>query len=450
MSQDITTPIITYIPTPTVDLSSVTPIINSAESVLNSALSVYETATDKVTTLSLANIIQQAQATLSYYGELEAYATATNEADKASIASAAATASAVMKELFDSRAYLSGKNPSLGGNSALIAVFAVFFIIHFLYGGYVRQWWFMISWSMGLILEVIGYVGRVWLSKNINSFNAYVMQLVCVTIAPCFLMAGIYFILAQVTVIIGLKYSLLKPMWYSNFFIFCDVTSIVIQAVGGAIAAVDLGNFESTDTGAHIMVAGLAFQVFSMGLFQFFWYLFLFKAYRDYKKNGSQNFPPRYALIRSEKLFIPFLVAVSLSVIFVFVRSIYRLIELAEGFSSILAVDEIYFMILEALMMCLAVLSLTLIHPGYVYGRRSKIVVKGHVMYRYEEGLDTESERGFSDYEEEHGFSSGDEQDDLKAKANIKTSKFKKMFSFKKTQNSENLEKSEDVREEIN
>ncbi|GME89091.1 unnamed protein product [[Candida] boidinii] len=175
-------------------------------------------------------------------------------------------------------------------------------------------------------------------------------------------------------------------MWYSNFFIFCDVTSIVIQAVGGAIAAVDLGNFESTDTGAHIMVAGLAFQVFSMGLFQFFWYLFLFKAYRDYKKNGSQNFPPRYALIRSEKLFIPFLVAVSLSVIFVFVRSIYRLIELAEGFSSILAVDEIYFMILEALMMCLAVLSLTLIHPGYVYGRRSKIVVKGHVMYRYEEG----------------------------------------------------------------
>ncbi|GME73007.1 unnamed protein product [[Candida] boidinii] len=437
MSQDITTPIITFIPTPSVDLSSVTPIINSAESVLNSALSVYETATQKVTTLSLANIIQQAQATLSYYNELEAYATATNEAEKASIASAAATASAVMKDLFDSRAYLNGNNPSLAGNAVLIGVFSIFFGIHFLYGFYVRQWWFMCSWSMGLILEIIGYAGRVWLSKNIESFNAYVMQLVCVTIAPCFLMAGIYFILAQVTVIIGLKYSLLKPMWYANLFIFCDVTSIVIQAVGGGIAAVDLGNYGSTDKGAHIMVAGLAFQVFSMALFQVFWYLFLFTAYRDYKQNGSKNFPPRYALIRGEKLFVPFLVAVSLSVIFVFVRSIYRLIELAEGFSSTLAVDEIYFMILEALMMCLAVLALTLIHPGYVYGRRSKIIVKGHVMYRYEEGLDTESEREFSDYEEEH---------DLKAKANKSSPKFKKMFSFKKkfsfkkTPESENLE----------
>lgn len=56
-------------------------------------------------------------------------------------------------------------------------------------------------------------------------------------------------------------------------------------------------------------------------------------------------------------------------------RSIYRVVELAEGWSSKLAVDEIYFMILEGLMMSLACFVLTVLTPGVAYGRHSHIYV---------------------------------------------------------------------------
>jgi hypothetical protein len=49
----------------------------------------------------------------------------------------------------------------------------------------------------------------------------------------------------------------------------------VLQAVGGALTAT-ASSKESSDTGVDIMIAGLAFQVFSLGVFmavciEFFW-----------------------------------------------------------------------------------------------------------------------------------------------------------------------------------
>ena len=56
-------------------------------------------------------------------------------------------------------------------------------------------------------------------------------------------------------------------MWYSYIFISCDLLSIVLQAIGGGMAASATQNGDSTTSGTHIMVAGLAVQVASMSLF---------------------------------------------------------------------------------------------------------------------------------------------------------------------------------------
>ncbi len=50
--------------------------------------------------------------------------------------------------------------------------------------------------------------------------------------------------------------------------------------------------------------------------------------------------------------------------IFIFVRSCFRVAELKEGFDGKLANDEVTFMILEGAMIILAVISLTILHPG--------------------------------------------------------------------------------------
>lgn len=52
------------------------------------------------------------------------------------------------------------------------------------------------------------------------------------------------------------------------------------------------------------------------------------------------------------------------------VRSIFRLIELQEGFNGDLANDELTFMILEGPMIIIAAALLTAFHPGIALGRQ--------------------------------------------------------------------------------
>lgn len=51
----------------------------------------------------------------------------------------------------------------------------------------------------------------------------------------------------------------------------------------------------------------------------------------------------------------------------VFIRSVYRVAELSEGFDSDLANDEVTFMILEGAMIAIAGILLTLAHPGFAF-----------------------------------------------------------------------------------
>ncbi|KAG7896389.1 hypothetical protein KL908_000903 [Ogataea polymorpha] len=368
----------------TTELASYSSVYVSAASVFDSATSVLATVTAEVSSKSLAIIVEQAKATMSYYSLAQAAATITDPGAASSASAEAAVASAIMKELFDDNSFYGGNAPSLGGNIALLVVMSVFLAMQVVYGAIYRNWWFFTCFTCGLILEVLGYCGRIWSSQNIMSFNGYVLQLVCLTLAPCFIMAGIYYTIGEMTIIMGQMYSLLKPMQYSLIFIMCDITALVLQAIGGGVASNALSLFESTRGGADIMVGGLAFQVFSIALFQFFWYIFLFRCYRSYRKHGDDSFDPQYASVRKRQVFLVYIGFISLAVIFVFIRSIYRLIELAQGFSGHLAVTEIYFFILEALMMALAICLMLITYPGAVYGRNTKIEVDKSVRGLFE------------------------------------------------------------------
>lgn len=162
---------LTSIPTElTVPYETVTSVLDSAVSYQNSALSVIATATDSVSSISLINDILQAQATINYYSVLQSIATATATPSAAYVE--AAQASAIMEKIFNENAFYSGNTPSFGGNLALLIVFSIMLAFQVLFGVFYHQWWFLSCWTSGLILEVLGYVGRVWSSQNIMNFNA--------------------------------------------------------------------------------------------------------------------------------------------------------------------------------------------------------------------------------------------------------------------------------------
>ena len=92
--------------------------------------------------------------------------------------------------------------------------------------------------------------------------------LICLTIGPAFLSASIYLSLSRIVHIYSASTSRIQPKYYTYVFISCDLVSLILQGVGGAIAATAAPrNLTQVNLGTNIMIAGLSFQVFSILLF---------------------------------------------------------------------------------------------------------------------------------------------------------------------------------------
>ncbi|GME70150.1 hypothetical protein B5S31_g4718 [[Candida] boidinii] len=268
--------------------------------------------------------------------------------------------------------------PSLAGNGVYLALFSLLLILQIGLGIYTKQWWFGICYVCGLILEVLGYIARVDGHFDQSNRNLYILQIIGLTISPCFFMAGIYYVFGKIATIYGSQYSRLRPMQYSAFFITFDVIAVFVQGAGGGIASSASSTNGDPWPGTWIMVAGLAIQVFSMTVFLFFWFDFLYSL-RTARKHGSERevFEERYYEIRHNKLFVPFLYFYTAATFFVYIRSAYRVAELSEGWTGYLITNEVYVFVLDGMMIALATVLLTIIHPGIAFGKDAYIPVRG-------------------------------------------------------------------------
>lgn len=100
------------------------------------------------------------------------------------------------------------------------------------------------------------------LHYNAWSSDGFKIQIISIVISPSFLAAGLYLTLKHLVLLLGPENSRLKPKLYPYIFVSCDIFSIVLQAVGGGIAASE--NIELLDVGDNIIVTGIAFQVATM------------------------------------------------------------------------------------------------------------------------------------------------------------------------------------------
>lgn len=282
-----------------------------------------------------------------------------------------------------------GMIPNRGGNLAALICFAILWGWNTVAGIYTKQWWFGTAFFIGCGLEVAGYIGRFLSNGNPYNLDYFLVQIICLSLAPAFFMAGVYYLLAKFAIIYGSGVSRLKPMTYSYLFVSCDLVSIVLQAIGGGMSAMALIDKKSTDPGTHVMVAGLAVQVAATTLFFVLCFDFMFSVYKKKKaakadhplltseEIDSMLFEPKYADIRQKKpMYNLFICAIVICSTLIFVRCIYRLCELAEGWSGPLLKQEGYFLVLEALVVAIGVLCLSVIHPGFALGKNMNIPVK--------------------------------------------------------------------------
>ncbi|CAI4214404.1 unnamed protein product [Parascedosporium putredinis] len=150
-------------------------------------------------------------------------------------------------ELCPIEASLLRYQPNKPSTIVFIAVFGLSLLVHAYQGVRTKAWGFMASMLSGCILEIVGYIGRLIIHSNPFDFQGFLMQIICITIAPVFFCSAIYVLLSQVANYVDPAVSRFKPALFYWVFIPCD------------IAAVEIGE--------NISLAGLIFQVVTLIVF---------------------------------------------------------------------------------------------------------------------------------------------------------------------------------------
>lgn len=210
-----------------------------------------------------------------------------------------------------------------------------------------RTWYFS-PVMLGTAMEVVGYAFRL-LSSRVNPYSViyFVVQYFFIVVAPVFFSAAIYTILTILINRTKREYAPLPPKVVLWVFITCDIIATIIQVAGAALIGVAESNSRDPTTANNILLAGLAFQVFSFFLFCVCLGVCLYRA--------------RKVVVSSLKAFTAALCAAT---ILVYVRTCFRLSETAAGLRSSLATREVYFGCLEFAPMVIAVFLLAAWHPG--------------------------------------------------------------------------------------
>lgn len=164
-------------------------------------------------------------------------------------------------------------------------------------------------------------------------------------------------------VLYGENLSFAKPRTIAITFVTSDFCSLLLQAIGGAIADT-VDDDDAAQKGINVMIAGLLLQVISISVFLAFMVFFWWRSGRS----GERSMDAEKQLCRRRPLFRVFLISLVVATIAVLVRSIFRVAELWGGFSGDLWNNETDFLVLDGAMMAVAVVLLSILHPGVAFG----------------------------------------------------------------------------------
>ncbi|KAA8915520.1 hypothetical protein TRICI_002325 [Trichomonascus ciferrii] len=246
-------------------------------------------------------------------------------------------------------------DPSKAGIGVAVVLFAIVTAHH----GWImfrRRCWFWISFWIGGILEMLGYIVRGVSSNQTDNVGLYAIQSLFILLPPILFAASIYMTLGRLLVYIeGDFISPVRVKYVTKLFVFGDVVSFLLVAAGAGLQA-SADTLEKSKNGSNIVVGGLAVQLI---FFSSFLFLSILCHVRLNRHSWRKTFPGK---LQWPALFY----ALYSSCILILARSFYRVVEYSQGREGELMTTEIYMYMLDTLLMFLVMVTFSIVHPTYV------------------------------------------------------------------------------------
>ena len=316
--------------------------------------------------------------------------------------------------------------PSEAWCLAFIILFSLSGIAHSVQAFCSKYWVVYPTLCAGVVLELVGWSGRLWSNQNVLMDTPFVMQISTLIIGPVFFSAYNYVVLGSAINTLGPQYSLVSPKFYYFIFITADLISLILQAVGGGQAASQASTNSPTASATHLMVGGIIFQLISMVVFLCLGIDFVIRVatsrpYAFQKRRlatpsrprkwwGGQKAQAPIVQHRQSDGFVSsnetradssvpsnetasdlarkevgesvsphlnmmrwylFLAAAAVSSLMIILRGVYRSVELSQGWTGYLIERQIYQNLLDGIPMSIAVLVFNFVHPVWLLPKKT-------------------------------------------------------------------------------
>ncbi|KAJ3762047.1 RTA1-like protein [Lentinula raphanica] len=218
---------------------------------------------------------------------------------------------------------------------------------------------FMLSMTIGAYTFAFGIGTRFGLHSHPESKGIYIVEYLFVVLSPCAFIAAEYVLLGRLARYLRCdNYLLVTPRRITLTFISSDITTFLIQAIGGAMS-ISANDEPLALAGSRVFLTGLALQLLSFLVFTCIFLVFLYRVRRYqhaiYMKDQTLVWYKDWRALAGIMI---------VSCIGILIRSVYRTIELSEGFQGRLATSEPFFYGLDTLPLFIAIVVYLPFWPG--------------------------------------------------------------------------------------
>ncbi|KAI1106915.1 RTA1-domain-containing protein [Jackrogersella minutella] len=244
-----------------------------------------------------------------------------------------------------------------------------------------RSWVWTVQ-LLAILMEVVGYAFRLVSANNPTSLNPYAIQFCVIILAPVLMAGAIYVVFGRIVFHVvpaqerTTRLLWIPPRWVTPIFVAFDIIALFVQLIG----AVSVSGTRATDKdaanklkiGKDVALAGLGIQMAAFGLFTIIAARFHFTSQRFvqslnwrleetdggravFVKGSSQKINPNWRRL---------LYAVNVSCILILIRSVFRVVEFAQGSDGSVMKQEFYMYVFDTLPVFLVVCSFCFFFPG--------------------------------------------------------------------------------------
>ncbi|KAI1344233.1 RTA1 like protein-domain-containing protein [Xylariaceae sp. FL0016] len=229
--------------------------------------------------------------------------------------------------------------PSLEAAAMTGTLFSILSLAHIFKIWQTKSYYF-IPFAIGGVFEAVGYFGRIWSHFDQDGIGGYVMQSLLILVAPALFAASVYMILGRtIRAVHAEHHSIIRIQWLTKLFVIGDVVSFLCQGGGGGIQAA--GTLKLYELGEKIILVGLFVQIIMFGIFIASALVFhrrVLLSPTTESRDGSVRWKSHmWALYLVSGL--------------VMVRSVFRVVEYAQGNRGYLVRREYFLYLFDAVLM---------------------------------------------------------------------------------------------------